>query len=184
MKQHSLKVQHAEKYGGDKKGENLLHELFEKQVTSTDQSLRRISTKQTAALYVSVSIFFSLIARMHMIAWSDRVKDTQMRDRGGERDIKHECADIAEAFGRWWGCWWNLMMGPVELQIALALSLFVSSVLHYTAAVKEMVWYLILQMSNQVNHILNQHLFISLSVPSIPFFSSFFEENSKFWCDE
>lgn len=100
MKQHSLKVQHAEKYGGDKKGENLLHELFEKQVTSTDQSLRRISTKQTAALYVSVSIFFSLIARMHIIAWSDRVKDTQMRDRGGERDIKHECADIAEAFGR------------------------------------------------------------------------------------
>lgn len=82
-------------------------------MTSTAQSLRTIPTEQTqqlgtatayvsrpSALYVSVSIFFFLIARMHIIAWSDRVKDTQMRDRGGERDIKHECADIAVAFGR------------------------------------------------------------------------------------
>lgn len=115
-------------YSDDKKGENLLHELFEKQVTSTAQSLRTISTEQTACvsrpsvLYVSVSIFFFLIARMHIIAWSDRVKDTQMRDRGGEWDIKHECADIAEAFGRD-GMLVKFVDRTSELKIALSLFL-------------------------------------------------------------
>lgn len=104
-------------------------------VTSTAQSLRTISNEQTqqlgtatacvsrpSVLYVSVSIFFFLIARMHIIAWSDRVKDTQMRDRGGERDIKHECADIAEAFGRD-GMLVKFVDRTSELKIALSLFL-------------------------------------------------------------